>query len=214
MVDVVSIVQQIYTFFYSLIAPIIGETYLQLFVTVLALSVYAVFVWKFYRTLSKRDIFKINLEKYNLPDTKHKNLRKAGSIFAYILKYGVIFPFYIIIWFVILSLLMLLMTVDATVGTVLMLSISIVSATRLLSYYSEDLSTDIAKLIPFGLMAVSLTGSNFFSIETTIARLSEVPLLWSSILQFLIFSIVLEWMLRILYLIKRGNEKRKAKDTQ
>jgi len=206
MVEIVDIVQQLYTYFYNLITPLIGETYLQLLIFVLSLSVYAVFVWKFYKTLSKRDLFKLDLEKYNLPEIRHKTLGKIGSVFSYILKYGIVFPLYIFLWFVILSLFLLLLTEEATVSHILLVSISVVSATRVISYYKEDLASDLAKLVPFALLAVSLVDPNFFSIETTIQNLSEVPLLWSQILQFLVFSIGLEWMLRILYLIKRAGK--------
>ena len=212
MVDLVGIVQQAYIYSYNFLTPIIGETYLQLFIFVLSLSIYSIFVWKFYKTLSKRDLFKIDLEKYNLPGIKHRTLGKVGSVLSYILKYGIIFPLYIFLWFVILSLFLLLLTEEAAVSHILLVSISVVSATRVISYYKEDLSSDLAKLVPFALLAISLIDPNFFSIETTIQKLSEVPLLWSQILQFLIFSIALEWILRILYLIKRGVSKPKEKN--
>ena len=211
MVEIVEIVQQLYTYFYNLITPVIGETYLQLFIFVISLSVYAIFVWKFYKTLSKRDLFKIDLEKYNLPEIKHKTLGKVGSVISYILKYGVIFPLYIFLWFVILSIFLLLLKEEATVSHILLVSISVVSATRVISYYKEDLSNDLAKLIPFALLAISLVDPNFFSIEATIQNFSEIPLLWSQILQFLIFSISLEWILRILYLVRKGLGKGKSK---
>jgi hypothetical protein len=156
-------------------------------------------------------LFKIDLEKYNLPGIKHRKLGKAGSIIAYILKYGIIFPIYIFFWFVILSFFLLLLTEEASISHILLVSISVVSATRLVSYYKEDLSSDMAKLVPFALLAISLVDPSFFSVETTIARFSEIPLLWSDILQFLVFSIVLEWMLRIIFLVKRSVNKGKDK---
>jgi hypothetical protein len=45
-----------------------------------------------------------------------------------------------------------------------------------------------------------------------ISRLAEIPTLGLQILQFLIFSIVLEWILRILYLIKIGLSGHKKLD--
>jgi hypothetical protein len=211
MVDIVESVQQTYNFFYSFLSPVIGETYLQLFIFIVGLSVYAIFVWKFYKTLSKRDLFKIDMEKYNLPGIKHKTLGKAGSVIAYILKYGVIFPVYIFLWFVVLSFFLLVLTEDVAISHIILVSISVVSATRLISYYREDLSSDLAKLVPFALLAISLVDPNFFAVDTTIARLSEISNLWSDILQFLVFSIVLEWILRIIFLTKRGIIKRKNK---
>jgi hypothetical protein len=209
MVDAIGVIQQLYTYFFNLLTPIIGEQYLQLFVFMLGVFVYSVFVWHFYKTLSKRDLFKINLEKYNLPETKHKTLGKAASVLAYILKYGLIFPVYIFVWFTILSFFLLVLTEDVAINHILMVSIAIVSATRVISYYKEELSSDLAKLVPYSLLAISLIDPNFFSVETTITRLSELPMLWSQILQFLIFSIVLEWMLRIIYLTKKGISKGK-----
>jgi len=70
------------------------------------------------------------------------------------------------------------------------------------------LSSDIAKLMPFVLLAIALSNPNFFSTETALARLSEIPILWSQIVQFLIFSIALEWILRILYLIRVATKKK------
>jgi len=210
MVEPIEIIQQAYSLFQSVLTPIIGETYLQLFILTIGLFFYAVFVWYFYKTLSKRDLFKIDLDKYNLPGIKHRTLGKVGSILAYILKYGIIFPIYIFIWFLVLSLFLLILTEEAVVNQILLLSIVVVSTVRITSYFKEDLSNDLAKLIPFALLAISLTDANFFEIETTIGRLVEIPILWSQILEFMIFSIVLEWILRILYVSKRGASKRKT----
>jgi len=201
-------IQKGYVLLHNQLSSFIGESYLQLFTFTIGLSIYAIFVWHFYKSLSKRDLFKIDLEKYNLPHIKHKTLGKVGSILAYILKYGFIFPIYIFIWFLILSLFLLILSEEITVGNILLTSIVVVSATRVVSYYKEELSSDIAKLMPFVLLAIALSNPNFFSTETALARLSEIPILWSQIVQFLIFSIALEWILRILYLIRVATKKK------
>ena len=203
MFNIIEIIQKGYIYFYNQLSPIVGELYLQLFVFTIGLFIYAIFVWYFYKTLSKRDLFEINLEKYNLPTIKHKTLRKVGSTLAYIFKYGFIFPIYIFIWFLILSIFVLILSEEITVNHIILTSIVVVSAIRVTSYYKEDLSSDLAKLIPLAFLAILIINPNFFSIETTIARLSEISNLWSQIIKFLIFSIVLEWILRILYLIKK-----------
>jgi len=209
MIDIIELIQQSYAYFYNQITPIIGETYLQLFLFTFGLSFYAIFVWYFYKTLSRRDLFKIDLEKYNLPQIKHKTLGKIGSVIAYIFKYGFVFPIYIFIWFLILSLFLLLLSEEITVSSILLTSIVVVSGIRVVSYYKEDMSSDLAKLIPLALLAIALSNPNFFSVEIMISRLSEIPSLWSQILQFLVFSILLEWILRVLYLIKKSLSKSK-----
>jgi len=204
MVDVIEIIQQNYMHFYNQLSSVIGETYLQLFIFTIGLFIYAAFVWKFYKSLSRRDIFELNLEKYNLPTVKHKTLKKVGSSIAYIFKYGFVLPFYIFFWFLILSVFLLILSEELTVTHIILTSVVIVSTTRVTSYYREELSTDLAKLIPFALLAILIINPNFFSMGTTVARLSQIPILGSQIIKFLIFSIVLEWLLRILYLIKKG----------
>ena len=210
MVDVIEIIQEGYMYFYNQISPLIGETYLQLFVFTIGLFIYAVFIWKFYKSLSRRDIFELNLEKYNLPTVKHKTFKKIGSSIAYIFKYGFVLPFYIFFWFLILSVFLLILSEELTVTHIILTSVIIVSTTRVTSYYKEELSTDLAKLIPFALMAILIINPNFFSMEITVTRLSKLPTLGSQIIKFLIFSIVLEWILRILYLIKVGISKLKS----
>ena len=217
MVDIILMIQEWYVLIYNFVTPLIGETYFQLFLFTFGLFFYSVFVWFFYKSLSKRDLFKLDLEKYNFYNTKHKTLRKIGGAIKYTLKYGIIFPIFIFIWFLILSLFLLIMTEEAVVSQILLLSIVVVSTIRITSYFKEDLSNDLAKLIPFALLAISLVDTNFFEVETTIARLSEIPILWDQIFQFLVFSVVLEWVLRIMLLlkgalIKRDINKKKPED--
>jgi len=201
-------VQKGYVLLYNQLSPLIGESYLQLFTFTIGLSIYAIFVWYFYKSLSKRDLFSINLEKYNLPYIKHKTLGKVGSVLAYILKYGIVFPIYVFIWFLVLSLFLLVLSEEITVSNILLTSIVVVSTVRVISYFKEDMSSDLAKLMPLALLAIALSNPNFFSSETALSRLSEIPILWSQIVQFLIFSIVLEWILRILHLIKSSTKKK------
>lgn len=198
------IVNQGYTYFYIQASSIIGEVYLQLLLFTVGMFVYGIFVWYFYRSLSKRDLFKLDLEKYRFSTSKHKTLQKAGDLIIYLLKYGLIFPVYIAIWFLMLSFFLLVLTKGMMVDQILMASIIVVSASRIASYYKEDLAADLAKLIPLAILAIMISDPNFFVVETAVSRLSEIPNVGSQIINFLIFSIALEWSLRTLYLVKLG----------
>ena len=198
------IVNQGYAYFYIQGSAIIGEVYLQLLLLTVGMFIYAIFVWYFYRSLSKRDLFKLDLEKYRFSTAKHKNLQKVGDIIIYFLKYGLIFPVLIAVWFLILSFFLLVLTKEMAVEQILMLSIIVVSASRIASYYKEDLASDLAKLVPFAILAIMISDPNFFVVETAVSRLSEITNVGSQIINFLIFSIVLEWSLRTLYLLKLG----------
>ncbi len=194
--------------YYYVFYNLLSITYLELLAFTVGMFIYAVFVWYFYKKLAKRDIFELNLEKYDLPGVKWRTLKKMGDIFTYILKYGIIFPFYVGFWFIVLSIFMFLLAKNLTVRNIALISVSLVSTIRVASYFKEDLSHDMAKLMPFALLAIFLTGPSFFSWDLFMNRLSSIPSLGWEIPQFFIFSILLEWVLRILYSIKVAGSRR------
>jgi hypothetical protein len=95
-----------------------------------------------------------------------------------------------------------IMAKDVSVRNVALISITLISTVRITSYLKEDLSQDLAKLIPLALLAIFLSNSNFFSWNLLIERLNTMPSLGFELLQFLVFAIILEWVLRISYFIK------------
>ena len=64
------------------------------------------------------------------------------------------------------------------------------------SYYSYDLSKDLAKLLPFTLLAISMINPNFFDTQRIFTQLNEIPLFLDNLLFYLIFIIGLEILLR------------------
>lgn len=171
---------------------LIGPAQLELLAFTICMSFYAIFVWVFYKTLSKRDIFKLDLSKYDI----------TGEKFLYVLKYGIVFPFYVSFWFVILSLFMFILTKEISVIQITLISMALVSTIRVTSYLKEELSIELAKLMPFALLAIFLVEPNFFSWNLLIARLQALPSFSFELLQCLVFAILLEWILRILYSVK------------
>ncbi len=209
--SLLDIIQQGYSYFYFQASGLIGETYLQTLLFTIGMFVYAIFIWYFYKSLSKRDLIKLDMEKYKFSTSKHKNIKKFGDAFAYVIKYGLVFPILIALWFLVLSMFLLLLTEEIALEQILMTSIVIVSAARMASYYKEDLASDLAKLIPFALLAILISNPNFFAVETTVSRLSSITDALPMIANFLIFSIVLEWSLRIIYLLKSGFDEIRGK---
>jgi len=188
--------------YFKVIYSMMTTTYPELLIFTIGILFYAVFVWLFYRNLSKRDLFKFDLSKYELPEIKWRRLKKAGSTFLYILKYGIIFPLYVGFWFAVLTIFLYVLSEDVTVRQMALVSIALVSAVRITAYLKEDLSRDLAKLVPFALLAIFLIDPNFFSWDLLMNRLNAIPTLGWEILKFLTFSILLEWVLRILCFIK------------
>jgi len=86
-------------------------------------------------------------------------------------------------------------------NSILITSISLISAIRVASYYNEDLAKDLAKLFPFAILAIFLLDPSFFSIEQIIQKIFELPVFFILGLRFIVFVILLEWILRFIYSI-------------
>lgn len=166
---------------------------------------YSFFVWKFYRFIARREIIPINLEKYSAKGKKSPI--KAG---AYIVSYLFLFPFFLFLWFFVYSFFIYFLARDIPTETVLLISITVIVATRVAAYYKEDLARDLGKLLPFSLLAIFLTSpaffsdtGNFFSLSDLEHRFQEIPLLSVEIVQFILYAIFVEAFLRTVFLIKR-----------
>ena len=174
---------------YSILKP------LALFVV--AMAIYAIFIFKFYRFLARKDVFRIDLKKYS--KAKFALFKKLSSIIAYIVKYLILFPLFVFFWFVILSLLLMLLARNTEAQMILMISMAVVAAVRVSAYYNEDLSKDLAKMIPFALLGVFLVDMSFFSFRSVLDTARQLPSLWKVMAYYLMFTVVLEFVLRIVY---------------
>ena len=81
-------------------------------------------------------------------------------------------------------------------------SFAIVTAIRITSYYSEDLSKDLAKMLPFALLGVVLVNPSYFDPGSIGARISGLPDYLMVGIQYIVFIILIEWILRILLAIR------------
>jgi len=170
------------------------QVFLGLFLLVMLIVAYAIFIWKFYRFVSKKNILGLNLNKYNR--SEHPFFTKLVAIMLYLLEYIIILPFIIFFWFSVFTLFLIFLTRDIPTGALLIISATIISAIRVTSYYSEDLSKDLAKMLPFTLLAVAITQFTTFEIQTILFKFSEIPSFISHILIYLGFIIGLETILR------------------
>ena len=166
---------------------------------------YSFFVWKFYRFVARREIIPINLERYS-----SKGRKSPLRVGAYIASYVFLFPFFLFLWFFVYSFFIYFLARDIPTETVLLISITVIVATRVAAYYKEDLARDLGKLLPFSLLAIFLTSpaffsdtGNFFSLSDLEQRFQEIPLLSVEIVQFILYAIFVEAFLRMVFLIKR-----------
>ena len=182
----------------------------------IGMVIYGIFVYHFYKFLSKRDMFSINLEQRMI----HIKLKSSGEkistvprITAFIATNIFIFPFVIFLWFLGYSSFMFLLVQQMPTATIFLVSSSLIIAIRISAYYSEELSKDLAKLIPFALLGIFLFNPQFYSMSDVVKRLEEIPSFLTLIASFLVVAIAVETILSILYLIKLKffHKEKKAK---
>ncbi|PIN78141.1 hypothetical protein COV15_00580 [Candidatus Woesearchaeota archaeon CG10_big_fil_rev_8_21_14_0_10_34_12] len=188
----------IYTLILSPI-PANYKIFFDLLLYTLIIVLYAMFIWKFYRLLSKRDLIKLNLNQYNT--TEHPFFSKFLAAVFFLLEYIIILPFLVFFWFVVLSAFILVLSKAQGIDHILVVAVAIIAATRMASYYSEDLSKDLAKMIPFTLLGIFLIDPDFFSVSELIDKVLEIPNLLNHIFMFLVFVLVLEVIMRAIYTV-------------
>jgi len=190
----------------SKVITVLIEELPQLLIFLAGLVLYTLFIWKLFKHISKRDLFKLN-EYFG-----EGKLRNFREITLYILKYLIIVPIYIFIWFAIFALFLFLLSKIPTIENILLISISIVATIRVAAYFDQELAEDLAKLIPLAMLAIFITDPSFFNLQLFMIRLQTLPILQAEILSFVIFTIAIEWILRIFYSIKvRLNNKKIVK---
>jgi len=159
------------------------SSFVPIFYLVMSIAVYSVLIWHFYRFIARRDCFKIS-------EAKHSKL--VG--FA---KYFFLFPFVASLFFIGFSMMMLFLTRNYEIPAVLSTSFAIILAIRIASYYSNDLSKDVAKMLPFALLGIFLVDPSYFRFEDVIDKIYSIPEFLVLCIQFVLFIIIVEWVLRI-----------------
>ncbi len=180
-----------------------------LFLYTFFIAIYSIFIWKFYKFLAKRDIIELNLRQYN--SAKYPGLEKFFVVILYTVEYMIILPFLVLFWFAIFSMFLLVLSESQSAQQILLISAAIIASTRIAAYISEDLSKDIAKIMPFTVLAMFVLGSKFFDLENIFLKISQIPVLFNHILMFVIFIFVTEFVLRgvhsIIQLIYSSSEE-------
>ena len=159
------------------------------------LVIYSVFVFYFYRFLAKKNLIELNLAQYN--QYSNPAIIKFFATLFYIAEYIIILPVLTFFWFAVLAVLILVLSEDLTSSTILLISAALVASVRITAYLSENLSRDLAKMLPFTLIAIAITKPGFFIIQSLLERVQEIPTLFSNIPYYLVFIVLVELVMRV-----------------
>ncbi len=182
-----------YSEFISILPPL-AQKFLNLFLLVVLVFFYAIFVWKFHKYVSTKNLLGLNLSKYNRSD--HPVTSKFFALVLYFIEYIIILPFVVFFWFSIFTVFVILMSEGKDLQSLLLISATIVASIRVTAYYNENLSNDIAKLLPLTFLAISLTTSGFFNFERILTTLTQIPSYMGDLFIYFLFIIFLEVILR------------------
>jgi len=171
-----------------------AQIFINLFLLALLVFVYSIFVWKFYRYISKKNLLELNLNKYN--KSEHPFFSKVIAGLFYFLEYIIILPFLIFFWFSLFTIFLVVLTQNLEIGSILIISATIIAAVRMSAYYKEEVAREIAKMLPFMLLAVSFLTPGFFDFGRILSQLSYLGDFFDNIVNYLSFIIVLEIVLR------------------
>ena len=108
------------------------------------------------------------------------------------------FPVFAYFWFAALTLILTLLSKDRSFSDILLIAFATVSAIRLAAYYNEELSRDMAKILPFAVLAIFLIDASFFKIAESLEALKEANDHRESIFYYLLFLIAVEFALRLI----------------
>ena len=177
------------------------STLVPLLTFVAGMAVYCIFVFRVYSFLGRRDIFALDLEKY--VGERWEAFKKFGESVRYVIKYALIFPVFTFSWFLMFTALIVFLSKTESIETVLLMAMALVATIRISAYHAQELSLDIGKIIPFALLAIFLVDISYFSLESSLQALLSIPLFWKTIVYYLAFTIVLEFVLRVVHTLTR-----------
>jgi hypothetical protein len=97
----------------------------------------------------------------------------------------------------------LFITRDLEFVSILSTSFAVVIAIRLTAYYSEDLSKDVAKMLPFALLGLYIADPSYFSLSELSTKINSLPEFLNLCIQFIILIVIIEWILRVILSIRK-----------
>ena len=163
-------------------------------VYVAGMAIYAVFVFNFYRFLATRDMFKIDI--YQFDESRYRFFRSFFHLVMYIAKYLILFPFFAFFWFAVLTFILTFLSEGRDISDTLLIALATVSAIRFAAYYNEELARDLAKILPFALLALFLIDASYVDLGGSFEALQTAEEHIDTIVYYLGFLIALELVLR------------------
>lgn len=160
--------------------------------------IYALFIFKFYRFIARREVFKKRIRDWD----KHKGTKK----FMLALEYIFLFPIVAFMWFIGFTAIMSVIAKVIAINDIFMISMAVLTTIRITAYYDEELSRDVAKLLPFALLGIFLLDISGVSYGMFFRMLVILPEMTGTLFYYFVFIVVLELFLRFTLFLRGGGD--------
>jgi len=157
---------------------------------------FSYFIWKTSHILSKREVFQIK-NRFTAEGKKTSLKRKK---ILYIVKYVVFFPMVLYGWVVVCFFFMYALNTSLGFGTLALIMVGIITATRIAAHWNEKLAEDIMKFLPFNLL-FTLLFNPVLDLQTIVNAAGKFPLIMVELTIFIVFLSLLEGILKLIYFI-------------
>lgn len=146
------------------------------------IAIYTALVFAFYQTLSRQKPLHFHV-------SDKKGWRGYLGRFT---ERALVFPVVSFLYFTVIALALFVMAKSQGVEQILLLSMAIIVGVRVTVYWSEQMSNDLAKLVPLSLLAVILVDPGYITLEAAWARLVYATQLWPLLGRYFLLFIALE----------------------
>ena len=167
---------------------------------IIGMTVFALFVFKFYRFVSSKDVFALDISRYE--QSKFKAARVFLHATLYATQYLFIFPLVAFFWFAAITLMLSFLATDQGSATsfqdILLVAMTVVGIIRVCAYIAEDLARDLAKMLPFAVLAFLILDLSSFEAADSLEVLKQADDNREIIFYYLGATIALEFALRFL----------------
>ena len=166
-------------------------------------AIYSIFVWYFYRFISRRELIPIRLLKEKDGELSIK------SVIKYAIAYVTLFPLIIFVWFFVLGYFIFIVAQDMPIHLSFFISMAIIGVVRIVSYFREEASKEVAKMIPYAMLSIFLTSAvvytnpNFIEGDELLEGLTLFTESPETIIPYVASVVMFEWAFRIIFIVKR-----------
>jgi hypothetical protein len=168
---------------------------------IVAIVIFAIFVFSFYRFFSKRNMFELNLTQYNT--ARHPFLSKVYHAILYLAEYIFLFPIVTFAWFLLIAVSIGIVTDNSSPDAVFFIAVALAGAIRLSAYYSEQLAQELAKTLPLALLGLFIVQqSDITTFASSLDIVRALPEYALTLAYYFVFVVLLEFVLRLTHAVR------------